>query len=162
MLRISKLADYATLVLVFLANHASQISNAREIARHTALTIPTVSKLLKILTSAGLLVSQRGANGGYCLARPAREISVGEIIKVIEGSRGLTECSVDSGLCALEPVCHVHSNWQLISRAIEAALDSVSIADLAKPGLSVSDVDVSQIRKFTARKVEYGKDESST
>jgi len=146
MLRVSKLADYGTVVMVYLARHSQDRCNAKSIAAATHLTAPTVSKLLKILAKSELLQSTRGAQGGYVLMRPADEISVAEIIHAVEGQSGITECSHAHGECALEPICQIQANWQLINTAIEAALDSVSLAELAKPTLSISRIDVSQIR----------------
>lgn len=139
MLRISKLADYGTVVMVYLVKHPELVCNARDIAAHTHLAVPTVSKLLKRLTAAGLLTSVRGVAGGYRLQRPASDISVAEIIYALEDNRGLTECSMEPNECSLQGVCHVQGNWRLISRAIESALESVSLADLAKPGLKAVD-----------------------
>lgn len=141
MLRISKLADYGTVVMVYLAKRSQQLCNARDIALHTHLTVPTVSKLLKRLTAAGLLTSVRGVAGGYRLQRPAAEISVTDIIYALDESRGLTECSLHPNECALQHVCHVQSNWQLISQAIESALNSVSLEALAKPAFSPADLE---------------------
>ena len=141
MLRISKLADYGTVVMVYLAKHSEQLCNAREIALHTHLTVPTVSKLLKRLAAAGLLSSARGVAGGYRLQRPATEISVAEIIYALDISRGLTECSMHPNECSMQSVCHIQGNWQLISQSIESALASVSLDVLAKPSLSAVDLD---------------------
>lgn len=141
MLRISKLADYGTVVMVYLARKSPSLCNARDIASHTHLSVPTVSKLLKQLTLAGLLTSVRGVSGGYRLQRAAEAISVGQIINALEEQRGLTECSVQHSDCALEGFCHVQGNWRLLSRAIEAALDSVSLAALAKPNLQTQDLE---------------------
>lgn len=133
MLRMSKLADYGTVVMVYLAKNADTICNARDIAAHTRLTIPMVSKILKRLTTQKLLVSVRGVAGGYRLQRPAKDISVSQIIFALEDQKGLTECSVHSQGCSLQDVCHVKGNWRLINAAIETALDSVSLEALAKP-----------------------------
>ncbi|MDI9818096.1 MULTISPECIES: SUF system Fe-S cluster assembly regulator [unclassified Legionella] len=141
MLRISKLADYGTIVMVYLAKHSQALCNARDIAGHTHLTVPTVSKILKRLTVAGLLTSVRGVTGGYRLQRPAAEISVAQIIYALEEQRGLTECSLQPNECSLQGVCHVQGNWRLISQAIETALDSVSLELLAKPSLQAVDID---------------------
>ncbi|KTD03813.1 rrf2 family transporter protein [Legionella geestiana] len=153
MLRISKLADYGTVIMVYLARHPQMLCAASDIAAQTRLSLPTVSKLLKRLTSAGLLRSVRGVAGGYRLERSAADISVAEIIYALEAQRGLTECSVHAGSCALEGVCHVQGNWRLISQAIEQALGSVSLEALARPVLST--VEVERIRHF-ARGVERG------
>ncbi|WP_426741117.1 SUF system Fe-S cluster assembly regulator, partial [Pseudomonas aeruginosa] len=105
MLRVSKLADYGTVVMVYLAKHSQELCNARDIALHTHLTVPTVSKILKRLTSAGLLTSVRGVSGGYRLQRPATEISVSQIIFALEEHRGFTECSMQPNDCFLQGVC---------------------------------------------------------
>jgi len=138
MLRISKLADYGTVVMVYLAKHTAQLCNARDIALHTHLAIPTVSKLLKRLTAAGLLTSVRGVHGGYRLHREASNISVAEIIYALDDTRGLTECSHQPNECSLQRVCHVQGNWRLISQAIDSALCSVSLDALAKPFLTMT------------------------
>ena len=137
MLRISKLADYATVILVHLTRHSEQLCNARDIAHDTRLTVPTVSKLLKRLTNAGLLVSVRGASGGYRLQRLPREISVREILSALDELHGLTECREHTNVCALEHVCHVQGNWRLISQVIENTLEQVSLEALATPSLGV-------------------------
>lgn len=141
MLRISKLADYGTVVMVYLAKRPTQLCNARDIALHTHLAMPTVSKLLKRLTTAGLLASVRGVNGGYRLQRAASDISVAQIIYALDESRGLTECSAYHNECSLQGVCHIQGNWQLISQAIESALDSVSLEVLAMPTLPALDLE---------------------
>ncbi|RUR12418.1 SUF system Fe-S cluster assembly regulator [Legionella sp. km772] len=141
MLRISKLADYGTVVMVYLAKHPQELCNARDIALQTHLSVPTVSKILKRLTGAGLLTSVRGVTGGYRLQRPAAEISVSQIIYALEEHRGITECSLEANDCSLQGVCAIQGNWRLISRAIETALDSVSLEALAKPTLHNRDVE---------------------
>ena len=154
MLRISKLADYGTVVMVYLAKRSPALCNARDIALHTHLTVPTVSKLLKRLTAAGLLSSVRGAAGGYRLQRPATEISVTAIIYALDESRGLTECSLQPNECSLRGSCHVQGNWQLISQGIAAALDSVSLDALAQPMLKA--VDLERIQALAVRGVRRG------
>lgn len=141
MLRISKLADYGTVIMVYLAKRSQQLCNARDIAFHTHLTVPTVSKLLKRLATAGLLSSVRGVNGGYRLQRVASDISVAEIIYAMDESRGLTECSAHLNECSLQGVCHIQGNWRLISQSIESALDSVSLEALAMPTLPAADLE---------------------
>lgn len=141
MLRISKLADYGTVVMVYLAKRSNALCNARDIALHTHVSVPMVSKLLKRLTAAGLLISVRGASGGYRLQREAVDITVAQIIYALEEQRGLTECSLENNECSLQDVCHIQGNWRLISRAIETALDNVSLALLAKPTLPSIEID---------------------
>jgi FeS assembly SUF system regulator len=130
MLRISKLADYGTVVMAYLAQKEPILCSAREIATQTHLSFPTVSKLLKRLTAANLLVSVRGVNGGYRLQRPPSDITVAQIIYALDEQRGLTECSMSNNYCALKRVCHIQNNWQFISQAVESALDSISLKAL--------------------------------
>ena len=129
MLRMSKLTDYATVLLAHMADRTG-VSSSAELAASTQLTLPTVSKLLKTLAKAGLVESVRGPLGGYRLARSPAAISAAEIIDALEGPVAITECSAAAGQCGLEPVCLVGSAWQRINRSIRRALDQVSLVDL--------------------------------
>jgi FeS assembly SUF system regulator len=133
MLRMSKLTDYGTVVMTYLARHQDQVCTAPEIASSFFLGVPTVSKILKALAKAGLVVSYRGVKGGYTLARSAEEISVAQIIDALEGPISFTECSDVSGLCVQEPVCSIRGSWQRINHIIRDALERVTLAELAKP-----------------------------
>jgi FeS assembly SUF system regulator len=130
MLRISRLTDYATVILASLGG--GSLASAADIAERTHIGLPTVSKLLKELQHAGLVKSMRGARGGYQLARPAAGISAADIIDAVEGPVALTECASGSGLCGIETTCAVGHGWQGISQAIHRALVGVSLTDLAR------------------------------
>lgn len=130
MLRMSKLTDYGTMVLAQLAANDGRLSTAGEVAGATHLGQPTVSKLLKALVHAGLVVSTRGVQGGYALARPAGSISAAEIIDALEGPVAITECSATDGLCDLQSYCRVGHAWQRINLSIRRALQDVTLADL--------------------------------
>ncbi len=106
--------------------------NAREVASEAHLPLPVVSKILKALARRGLLVSHRGAKGGYSLARPPEAISAAEMIAALEGPIGLTECAAHPGLCVQEASCHVREPWQRINAAVRRALAQVTLADLAQ------------------------------
>jgi len=135
MIRLGKLTDYGLVLMTYIArNHDRSLHTARDLAVESRLPLPTVSKLLKELLQGGLLVSHRGIKGGYSLARAPREISVAEIIAVLEGPIALTECSTDiSGLCDLEPCCPIKDNQRIISRAVRGALEKVMLSDLIHP-----------------------------
>ena len=141
MLRISKLTDYGIVMLVHLADRGDgETHNAREIADATSLPLPVVSKILKSLAQESLLTSQRGAKGGYALAREPVEIHVAEIIEALEGPIALMECSAGPGHCDVEASCRVRDPWQRINQAIQATLERVTLADLAAgpPRLAVT------------------------
>lgn len=130
MLRISKLTDYATVILGHMSEHAGSLLTAAEVAERTRIGQPTVSKLLKELQRAGLVSSARGAHGGYQLARPAAAISAAAIIDAVEGPVGLTECSAHPGQCGIESTCSVGRSWQHVNLAIWRALHDVTLAQL--------------------------------
>ena len=132
MLRISKLTDYAILMMVELARDGEMLS-AHALAERIHVEVPTASKVLKLLAGNELLKSYRGANGGYRVSRIAAEISVAEVIAAIEGPIAMTECSVEEGLCAQEDNCGLRSNWQRISLAVAQALRDVSLAEMSAP-----------------------------
>lgn len=150
MLHMSKLTDYGAVIMTYMACGPQRVLSAQEVALAIGLELPTVSKILKKLTQGKLLRSQRGSRGGYALARTPEEISVVEIIDIMEGtSMGLTECSSNPGLCTRESVCTVRANWQQISRVIRTVLDRITLADLSRPTLQA--IDDSSIRHKAAK-----------
>jgi FeS assembly SUF system regulator len=130
MLRMSKLTDYGTVVLAQLAASAPGWTTAGQVAEATHLGQPTVSKLLKALVHAGLVVSSRGVQGGYALARPPDAISAAEILDALEGPVALTECCATHGVCDHMSYCRVGTAWQRINHSIRKALEGISLADL--------------------------------
>lgn len=135
MIRMSKLTDYGIVLLTYLAREPVEpLHSARDLAALSRVPTPTVNKLLKKLSHAGLLISHRGANGGYTLARHPAEISVAQAISALEGPIAITECSTEvAGLCSLERVCPNRSGWRNISRAIRETLEKLSLSDIAVP-----------------------------
>jgi FeS assembly SUF system regulator len=132
MLRLSKLTDYGTVVMAHMAREPDRIHAAAELAAAIGVAVPTVSKILKMLTLGSLLQSVRGPKGGYMLSRPAGKISIAEVIDAMEGPIGVTECSAITGLCAQESACTVRANWLRINRVIRDALVQMTLADLAQ------------------------------
>ena len=133
MFRINKLTDYATMVLSAMTECDADIHSAQQLAADCHLETPTASKVLKLLASAGLVESFRGAQGGYRLARPGSEISVADVLRAVEGPIGITECAAEPGLCSHESVCNLRGNWRRIAFAVEETLEQVSVADMARP-----------------------------
>lgn len=134
MLKISKLADYATVVMSTLSLQAAPHCSAALLAEESHIALPTVSKVLKRLNEAGLVKSVRGANGGYQLARLPVDISVVEIIAAIDGEPALTECSHAAGDCAVDQFCGLRANWQRINQMVLNVLQEVSLADMGQTG----------------------------
>jgi FeS assembly SUF system regulator len=141
MFRLTKLADYGIIILAHLAQQpdpgahdaAPPSLNARELAAHVDLPLPVVSKVLKTLTRAGVLESQRGAKGGYSLAHRPEELSIADMITALDGPLALTQCSLGPAVCDLEQSCAVKSPWLVINRVVHNALSTVTLADLTNP-----------------------------
>jgi len=151
MLRMGKMTDYATVVLASLAQDFGQHHAAAELAERTRLGRPTVSKVLKGLQRAGMVISSRGAQGGYRLARPPEEITAAQILDVFEGPIAITECSGAASQCGIERLCRVGSAWQRVNAAIRRALEDVTLHQLAgldAGGVRVADL-ASEIRVNT-------------
>lgn len=133
MLRVTKLTDYATVVLTVLAARPGEVLSAGELAEQSGLEIPTVAKVLRPLARAGLVEGFRGAGGGYRLARDAAAISLVEIVEAMEGPLGMTECSVHPGTCGIEKSCSVRANWRRINDVVADALRDVTLAQMQAP-----------------------------
>jgi len=133
MLRISKLSDYAIIILGHMAKAPGEMYAATDLAESAKVAGPTVSKVLKALARANILSSTRGAKGGYQLTRAPEKTTIASIIAALEGPIALTECSLDNTQCEQSSSCHVRGNWSVINRAIQTALESVTLADMASP-----------------------------
>lgn len=129
MIRLNRMTDYAVVVLGRMGREG--VVSVGQLAHESRVPQPTVAKLLKQLAQAGVVVSQRGAAGGYALARAAESITVADVIAALEGPISLTAC-VDGaeGHCEVELLCPMRGNWDRVNRAIRAALESVTIADM--------------------------------
>lgn len=134
MVRISRLTDYGIVLLSHMAAQPAQALSAAELAEALHLPLPTVSKLLGVLSRAGLLESQRGAKGGYVLATAPDDISIVTIVEALEGPVALTLCSGDAaGDCEYEGVCPLPGHWRRINGAIRSALEEISLAEIMTP-----------------------------
>ena len=140
MLRLSKLTDYAVVVLTRLARDgdaaapSGPVQNALSLAADTGIAEPTVAKVLKLLAQAGLVEGVRGPRGGYRLTRPLASMPLSEVIVAIDGPIALTAC-VDggTGMCEAEGICPVRGRWDPVNNAIRRALSGITLADLAPP-----------------------------
>jgi FeS assembly SUF system regulator len=131
MLRVTKMTDYATVLLSCLAHAPKRVHSASELAELAKLEITTVSKVLKPLAHAGLIEGFRGSQGGYRLALPATQINLFAVVEAMEGRLEMTECSGEHSQCEHETHCGIQSHWQKINDVIANTLKSVSIAELS-------------------------------
>ena len=145
-MRLSSMADYAVVTMSAAARHCGSGSladtggkkrarvSAAQLAEETGLPVPTVQKLVSMLSGAGLLRSARGAGGGLQLARPAAAITLADIVEAVEGPIALTAC-VDQGKqdCALECSCAARPHWGAVNAAMRGALADVPLSRFVTP-----------------------------
>ena len=131
MLKLGKLTDYATVLLASMAAAPEQLHTAQELALRTSVAAPTVAKLLKQLQKGGLVVSTRGARGGYRLLNSPAAVTVADVIRALEGPIAVTDCAVHDGGCAIEAGCAARAPFRLINAAVTQALEAVTLADMA-------------------------------
>lgn len=130
MIKISRLTDYAVLVLLELDSKARNLS-AAQISRQTSIPVPTVAKVAKILNQSGLIESKRGAEGGYNLSTDIEDISVGHVIEIFDGPLALTSCvGAGDDSCALEASCAMAGKWASLNNQIRHLLYNTSLRDM--------------------------------
>jgi FeS assembly SUF system regulator len=151
MLRMSRLTDYGTMILVHLASRGGHLCSASDVAASTHVALPTVQKILKLLARSGLIVSVRGAGGGYALSREPESISAADILDVLEGPVAITECSLADSHCELESLCPVGGAWQRINKSIRMALDDITLADLGRPARELPLVSLTHVGRAFGR-----------
>lgn len=131
MIKISKLADYAVVVLEALVADEKGNLSSSVIAQTTKLPEPTVAKVLKLLARGGVVTSVRGAMGGYGLARAASDITVYDVICAVDGPIALTACvGGNEPDCGVFGSCTMKGRWDDVNQAILNALCDVTLADM--------------------------------
>jgi Rrf2 family protein len=139
MLRLSKKADYALMAMRHLARKpAGPSTSAREIAEQYDIPIELMAKVLQRLVRIGLLVSTQGTRGGYALSRPSATISVADVIQAIDGPFTVTACSTENSDCDQYNKCSIRDPLWQIKERIVAALDTVTIAEMANDNVATA------------------------
>jgi FeS assembly SUF system regulator len=138
MFRLSKLTDYAVVVLVRLST-GETLQTSPGIAAVTGIPEPTVAKVLKALAGSSLVVSQRGARGGYRLTRPLAAIPIAHVIEALDGPIALTACVEGSSSdCECREMCPMRGRWDPVNDAIRHALSSITLADMQEATVASS------------------------
>lgn len=130
-MKISARSRYATRILIDLALHEKDAPvRTTTISERTGITVQFIEQILKPLKLAELVVSKRGAMGGYNLNRRPEDISLGEIIRIMEGPLCLTDCCEDAELCNRSGYCVTRDAWRRVSDILAGALDSLKLSDV--------------------------------
>ena len=137
-MKFSQRSEYGVRVLVDLARHYGEGPvSLNEVARDEGLSRTFLEQIVIPLRRAGLVQSRHGVRGGYELARAPREITMGDVLRVLEGSLAPMFCvgdAPDRDVCALEDQCGTRVLWIRVRDGINAALDTTLLSDLLVDG----------------------------
>lgn len=131
-MKLSARSRYAARILLELARHnGSAPMSAATLSQHTGVSVQFVEQILKPLKQSGLTRSIRGAAGGHKLARVAESITLGEVVRLMEGGILLTVCCGEkANTCTRKEGCLTRKVWVQISQSLESELDAISLASL--------------------------------
>ncbi|HHX71412.1 MAG TPA: Rrf2 family transcriptional regulator [Clostridiales bacterium] len=134
-MRITREADYSIRILIRLAM-AKERMGASEIAADTSISQRFALKILNKLCHAGLVISFKGIRGGYCLNKPAEDITLLDVITLIDGEIAINNCLKEDGICERidRLLCPVHHRFVSLNRIIRDELSSITIASLVRDG----------------------------
>jgi Rrf2 family protein len=131
MLKLTKKADYGLMAMKHLAERAHEgACSAKDVADAYGIPQEALAKILQRLVKAGLLHSQHGANGGYTLARAARQISAFEVIRAIDGPLFITSCITVRGECGQSGRCTIREPLRRVNESIEQVLRRITISEM--------------------------------
>jgi len=115
------------------ANQGDGTVSAQSIARRQGISEGYLEQLIRIMKNGNLVTSVRGAGGGYRLTRPAEQISVGDILRCLEGNLEAVECpALEGNDCSTADACVTKFVWKRINDAIADAVDSVMLSELVE------------------------------
>ena len=128
---IARQTDYAARIILYLAGLGPDVRvSIKEIADARLLPLPYVRRVIAKLASDELLTTTRGQGGGVSLARPAAEITLLDVVNVMDGGVVLNRCVDEPETCPLAVDCPVHAAWEDATRSVESHLATVTFADL--------------------------------
>jgi Rrf2 family protein len=132
-MRISTKGRYGARAMIALAGRYDQsLMRANEIAETQSISLKYLENLLSSLKAAGLIVSERGKNGGYALARPPAEITLYDVLSPLEDSLGYVHCTETDRACDRLPECVTREVWMQLKDATEGILKNTTLASLLK------------------------------
>lgn len=129
-MKVSRRTEYALRCVWRLALDERRTVTLAELSETTATPAAFLAKLLQRLSAVGIVVSVRGAKGGFRLARPARETSLYDVYVAMEGKRAARQqCAVSPNTCGVDGYCAVHPYWSRARREFETSLRNAKAGD---------------------------------
>jgi Rrf2 family nitric oxide-sensitive transcriptional repressor len=133
-MRLTSFADFGLRALMRLAGEPERLFTTEEIAEEFHISRNHLVKVIQDLAAAGYVKTQRGAGGGFRLAKSAEEIRLGEVVRMLETGQALVECfRADGGACVLTPRCGLASKLAKAQEAFYRVLDATSLAECVYP-----------------------------
>jgi Rrf2 family transcriptional regulator, cysteine metabolism repressor len=132
MMRMSTKGHHAIRIVVFLANSPGRPITKHEIGASENISPGYIQQLMGRLTSAGLVQSHRGKEGGFSLAQPAEEITVRQVLQVTEGPFELSPCVAHPEICTRTDTCPANPLWTQVTAMVNDLFDRTTVADLAQ------------------------------
>ena len=134
-MRLTAFTDYGLRALMRLAGEPERVFTTEEIAGEFNISRNHLTKVVRELADAGIVATHRGAGGGFRLARPARTISIGEVVRRLEARHAIVECfRSDGGACVLTPRCRLKVRLKHASEVFLKDLDRTTLAECAVTG----------------------------
>jgi Rrf2 family transcriptional regulator, nitric oxide-sensitive transcriptional repressor len=135
-MRLTAFTDFALRALMRLAGEPNRSFSTNEIATEFGISRHHLIKVVRDLAAGGFVATQRGAGGGFRLARPAETITLGEVVRTLEQRHALVECfRNDGGACVLTPRCRLKVRLARAREAFMQELDATTLAECAYPGV---------------------------
>ena len=131
-LQLTRGGEYAVRAMTYLARFSEgHVASLHDIGQAQDIPASFLAKILQSLVRGGLAVSQRGAHGGFALARPAADITMRDVIEAVDGPIALNHCVLWPDECARSGECQVHKAWMRAQAQLMDVLDSVTLKTLA-------------------------------
>lgn len=132
-MRLTSFTDFGLRALMRMASAPDRAFSTAEIADEFGISRNHLTKIIQRLARHGIVATRRGTGGGAMLARDAAEISLGEIVRLLEQDQSLVECFSPDGACSVFPACRLKGKLQAAEKAFLAELDHSTLADIALP-----------------------------
>jgi Rrf2 family nitric oxide-sensitive transcriptional repressor len=133
-MRLTSFTDFALRALMRLAGEPARSFATNEIAAEFKISRNHLAKVVRDLADGGFIKTQRGVGGGFSLARPPQAITLGEVVRALEGAHALAECfRSDGGACVLTPRCRLKARLAAAHEAFMRELDATTLAECAYP-----------------------------
>jgi len=130
-MKLTTRSRYGTRMMLDMAQHGGDGPvRIKDIAARQGVSVKYLEKLVRELKQAGLVTSRRGPRGGHVLAKPLADISVGDIVRVLEGDLALVVCDDHGRPCPRQAHCPTRRVWREAAKAMHDKLDSITLADL--------------------------------